>query len=132
MRKSTSLLRPRAFFRNCLALSVVATAATTSAVAQRLSSSALDDRIADDVVTLTDMEVESTQVQRHAYQGNMDLARSENDTQPYTVFSRDVIERSGATSVEDLLRQQLTMSTAFGFSDTSTDSFNGSSARARG
>jgi len=132
MRKPTSrpsLFSPRAFLRHCFALGTLAAATTTPALAQRLSSSALEDRIDDDVVTLTDMEVESTQVQQHAYQGNMDLVRSENDIQPYTVFSRDVIERSGATSVEGLLRQELTMSTGFGFSDTSTDSFNGSSSQ---
>jgi len=131
MRKNTSKFGPclRAFSRNYLALGALVAAASTPTFAQWLSRSGLEDGIDDNVVTLAEMEVESTQVQHRAYQGNMDLVRSENDTQPYTVFSREVIERSGATSVEDLLRQQLTMSTAFGFSDTSTDSFNGSSSQ---
>lgn len=38
-----------------------------------------------------------------AFRGNMDLARSEDDSQPYQIIDRKVIENSGATSVEELL-----------------------------
>jgi len=41
--------------------------------------------------------------------GNTDIVRTEDDVQPYKIIDREVIERSGATSVEELLQQQLTM-----------------------
>lgn len=44
--------------------------------------------------------------------GNMDIPRSINDVQPYTVIGRQTIENSGATSVVDLLKQVLPMSTS--------------------
>ncbi len=42
---------------------------------------------------------------------NMDLKRSRDDAQPYVIFSRAVIDQSGATNIEDFLRQRLTMET---------------------
>src|SRR5262249_21909442 len=42
---------------------------------------------------------------------NTDIARSRDDAQPYVVFDRETIERSGATTVEDFLKQRLTMNT---------------------
>ena len=45
---------------------------------------------------------------------NMDIARSRDDAQPYVVFDREVIERSGAVSVEDFLKQRLPMNTSAG------------------
>ncbi len=39
---------------------------------------------------------------------NTDIRRGEDDPQPYVVFTRKEIERTGARSVEDFLRQQLT------------------------
>src|SRR6185437_7108695 len=42
---------------------------------------------------------------------NVDVARTENDVQPYTIFSSQDIERSGVTTVEDFLKQKLTMNT---------------------
>jgi iron complex outermembrane receptor protein len=43
---------------------------------------------------------------------NMDLKRSRDDAQPYVIYERESIERSGARSVEDFLRQRLPMNTA--------------------
>lgn len=43
---------------------------------------------------------------------NMDITRTRDDPQPYVVFDRDLIERSGATSVEQLLQQRLPMNTS--------------------
>ncbi|MBX3563541.1 MAG: TonB-dependent receptor [Sphingomonas sp.] len=43
---------------------------------------------------------------------NVDVRRTENDAQPYVVFSRDEIESSQATTVEEFLRTRLTQNTA--------------------
>ena len=40
---------------------------------------------------------------------NMDIERTRDDPQPYVVFDHDKIEQSGATNVEDFLKQRLTM-----------------------
>jgi len=58
------------------------------------------------VRTLDRLEVQGQRIERAAFQGNMDRVRTENDAQPYTIINRARIERSGATSIEDLLRQQ--------------------------
>ncbi len=42
---------------------------------------------------------------------NMDIRRTEDDAQPYVVFDKETIERSGATTLENLLRDRLTMNT---------------------
>ena len=42
---------------------------------------------------------------------NMDITRTINDTQPYTIFDAKTLEQSGATNVEDFLKQRLTMNT---------------------
>jgi outer membrane receptor protein involved in Fe transport len=42
---------------------------------------------------------------------NMDIARSRDDVQPYVVFDRKKIADSGANTVEDFLRKQLTTAT---------------------
>ncbi|HEY3757385.1 MAG TPA: TonB-dependent receptor plug domain-containing protein [Opitutaceae bacterium] len=39
--------------------------------------------------------------------GNLDLPRSENDALPYLVYSRDQVVRSGQTSLDDFLRQEV-------------------------
>lgn len=41
--------------------------------------------------------------------GNVDIPRTINDVQPYFMFDASTIERSGATTVENFLRQRLTM-----------------------
>jgi iron complex outermembrane receptor protein len=40
---------------------------------------------------------------------NMDIQRTPDDVQPYVVFDRAAIENSGATNIEDFLKQRLTM-----------------------
>ena len=42
---------------------------------------------------------------------NMDLKRSTDDAQPYVIFERQAIEDSGAATVDELLKQRLTMNT---------------------
>ena len=42
---------------------------------------------------------------------DVDITRTQNDVQAYTIFSSTQIEQSGATDVEDFLKQQLTMNT---------------------
>lgn len=42
---------------------------------------------------------------------NMDIRRDRDDPQPYTIFDQTQIEHSGAASVEDFLKQRLTMNT---------------------
>jgi len=109
----------------------IAVVLMTPALALAAASSRIDLDADDDsaVRTLDRLEVQGERLHRPAYQGNMDLPRSENDAQPYTIIGRDRIERSGATSVEDLLRQQLTMSTGFASSDNNAGDWGGSSSR---
>ncbi|WP_197457013.1 TonB-dependent receptor domain-containing protein [Cephaloticoccus capnophilus] len=80
------------------------------------------------MLTLAAFEVSSDRIERTAYEGNMDLLRSEYDVQPYSIIGREVITRSGATTVEDLLRQQLTMNTAFSSSAQSATGYGGSAS----
>src|SRR5262249_53577329 len=42
---------------------------------------------------------------------NVDLPRGMDDVQPYYIFNSQTIQESGSTSVEDFLRQRLTMNT---------------------
>lgn len=51
---------------------------------------------------------------------NMDIKRSEDDAQPYVIFDRTAIERSGATNLQDFLKQRLTMNTVGSTPDIST------------
>jgi len=86
------------------------------------------DQVANEVLTLAAFEVSGDRVERTAYEGNMDLLRTEYDVQPYSIIGRDVIIRSGATTVEDLLKQQLTMSTSFSSSAQSATGYGGSAS----
>lgn len=43
---------------------------------------------------------------------NMDIRRSRDDVQPYVIYGREAIEQSGATSVDEFLRQRLPMTTS--------------------
>jgi len=42
---------------------------------------------------------------------NMDIKRSISDAQPYVIFDRDAIEKSGATNIEDFLKNRLPQNT---------------------
>jgi len=86
------------------------------------------DEIANEVLTLAAFEVSGDRVERTAYEGNMDLLRTEYDVQPYSIIGRDTITRSGATTVEDLLSQQLTMSTQFSSSGQNATGYGGSAS----
>jgi len=82
---------------------------------------------ADEAKTLDAVKVQAQRAT--AFAGNMDLVRTMDDAQPYTIINRERIERSGATTVEDLLRQQLTMSTSFASSDNNAGDWGGSASR---
>jgi len=45
---------------------------------------------------------------------NMDIARSVDDPQPYVIFTREKIEQSGASNLEDFFKNRLTMNTTSG------------------
>lgn len=62
-------------------------------------------RIKDGVVVLDKFEVMGSKLL------NMDKPRSRDDAQPYVVFGKAVIEQSGATNLEDFLKNRLTMET---------------------
>lgn len=63
---------------------------------------------------------------------NMDLPRSRDDAQPYVIFSRETIENSGATSVEEFLKQRLTMNTLGSLNAQTNSSSNASQFNLRG
>ena len=48
---------------------------------------------------------------------NLDVTRTEDDVQPYTIFDAQTIQQSGAVNVEDFLKQQLTQNTV-GFTNS--------------
>jgi iron complex outermembrane recepter protein len=48
---------------------------------------------------------------------NLDVTRTEDDVQPYTIFDAKTIQQSGAVNVEDFLKQQLTQNTV-GFTNS--------------
>ena len=58
---------------------------------------------------------------------NMDIRRSRDDAQPYVTFNRDSITRSGAATIEDFLKDRLTMNTQAG---TAGQSFGGGTGTA--
>jgi outer membrane receptor protein involved in Fe transport len=45
--------------------------------------------------------------------GNMDIARTIDDEQPYYIFDSETIENSGATNLEDFLKQHVTMDATY-------------------
>jgi iron complex outermembrane recepter protein len=59
-----------------------------------------------------DVLVESQQPKEKPFSGmNVDIPRTIDDVQPYTIFDSETIEQSGATNIEDFLKQRLTMNT---------------------
>jgi len=95
-------------------LAVLATAPASALLAQRFASERLALEDSDNsLLTLEELEVSGERLERTEYKGNLDLLRTEYDVQPYSIIGREAIVRSGATSVEELLNQQLTMSSAF-------------------
>jgi len=59
---------------------------------------------------------------------NMDIKRSRDDAQPYVIFEREAIERSGVTNVEDFLKQRLPMN-AQGQTFSQSGNINGNSSQ---
>lgn len=59
---------------------------------------------------------------------NMDIRRTEDDAQPYVVFDRQVIEKSGARTIEEFLNQRLTANTSFA-ANNQNQSFFGNTSR---
>lgn len=72
--------------------------------AGRTSGSA-DER--GEVTNLPEMLVQGERV----WSLNADIRRSEDDPQPYVIFEREEIERSGASNLEDFIRERLPMNT---------------------
>ncbi|MDB6092631.1 MAG: hypothetical protein JWM32_193 [Verrucomicrobia bacterium] len=66
---------------------------------------------AETVTQLESFEVNDSKVKPYAA-GNMDVPRTIDDVQPYYIFNAKTIDQSGATNVEDFLKQRLTMNTA--------------------
>src|SRR5262249_35481842 len=59
---------------------------------------------------------------------NVDVKRTEDDEQPYYIFDSQVIGESGATNVEDFLKQRLTMNTTIQSNSQNPASIFGSSS----
>ncbi len=71
----------------------------------RPANSRAADNVQDGVVKLDTFEVFGRKTL------NMDIRRSEDDPQPYVVFDRQAIDRSGAVNLQDFLQQRLPMDT---------------------
>jgi iron complex outermembrane receptor protein len=64
---------------------------------------------------------------------NMDLPHSIDDARPYVIYSHEMIDASGATSVEEFLRKKLTSSSTYRTNDTAQGIFSpGSTVSLRG
>jgi len=63
---------------------------------------------------------------------NMDIKRTEDDAQPYVVFDRKAIEKSGASTIEDFLRTRMTASSPGPQAAQSSDGDNQSAFNLRG
>jgi iron complex outermembrane receptor protein len=59
---------------------------------------------------------------------NVDVKRTEDDVQPYTIFDSQTLEQSGATDVEEFLKQRLTMNTSFQTNSQVYAGFNGNTS----
>jgi len=74
------------------------------------------DKVNDSLARETDQSEDSRGLAEILVKGsrimNVDVKRSEDDPQPYTILTSEQIQRSGAINVEDFLKQQLTMNTA--------------------
>lgn len=103
---------------------VVKLAKTPAPAEKNALSRPASDRAAadaqDGVLKLDTFEVMGTKLL------NMDIRRTRDDAQPYVVFERERIEQSGATTVEEFLKNRLTMNTQ----DLSNGVFAGASGNA--
>ncbi|MFV0476549.1 MAG: TonB-dependent receptor plug domain-containing protein [Parahaliea sp.] len=90
----------------------------------------IDDSKTDEAIskrTLEEVLVTGQHDKQPFKSGNMDLIRTENDIQPYISIDRSKIEASGASTVEELMRQSLSMST--GIDNASSSSWTGTSSQ---
>ncbi|OUY07201.1 TonB-dependent receptor [Acinetobacter populi] len=96
-----------------------------------LGSSAVSYAAESDNENVTQLPVIKVQAEAEpekvAFKGNMDLVRSEDDSQPYQIIDRKVIENSGATSVEELLSKVSSMVTSV--SNETAGGWTGSSSQ---
>jgi iron complex outermembrane receptor protein len=60
---------------------------------------------------------------------DMDIQRTPDDPQPYVVFDREQITQSGAASLEDFLKNRLTMNTVAGTNAQNVQSTNGNQSQ---
>lgn len=67
---------------------------------------------ASDEAVLSTIAVTATKAPEIYKSGNMDIPRSENDVQAYTLIEQQAIERSGATTVTELIAKILPMATS--------------------
>jgi outer membrane receptor protein involved in Fe transport len=57
--------------------------------------------------------IEGGRVSSYEAGGNVDIARTIDDEQPYYIFDSETIEQSGADNLEDFLKERLTMDTSY-------------------
>ncbi|AOA59862.1 TonB-dependent receptor [Acinetobacter larvae] len=69
---------------------------------------------AEDAPQLPTIQLEADKALVAYKSGNMDIPRSEDDAQPYTVIDRTKIENAGVTTVSELLTKVLSMSAPSG------------------
>lgn len=79
------------------------TKATVDKIKRYAADAAADDGFVNGDPNIPDILVRG----RRALTLNTDIPRSENEAQPYTVFSREQIKRSGSMNLEDFLRDNL-------------------------
>jgi iron complex outermembrane recepter protein len=74
-----------------------------------------------------DVSVQSQRViQVYQPGGNVDIPRTIDDVQPYYIFNNETIEESGATNIEDFLKQYLTMNSVVQTNSQMYGTLNGS------
>jgi iron complex outermembrane recepter protein len=127
---SLTVVAPKELIAGKKAKSVHGTMVPTDALRQLLKASGLtfvrgsDDSITIQAVTAgastvdaegpvaADVSVESQHLGlKYDPAANLDIVRTVDDVQPYTIFDSTTIESSGAINVEDFLKQRLTMNT---------------------
>jgi outer membrane receptor protein involved in Fe transport len=106
------------------------TSGDTSSVEKQKKKKASEDKadkLEEVQVNIPEILIEGSRIM------NVDIKRTEDDPQPYYIFDSAAIQQSGATNVEDFLKQRLTMSATFlsqnqdssGLGNTSTINLRG-------
>lgn len=75
-------------------------------------STAWAEELSDDAVVLPVIEMEAQHKQKALKEGNMDIPRTEDDVQPYTVITAEKIKNTGASNVSDLITKLLPQATS--------------------